>query len=88
MVGDTDVICRTGASLDLGKERTTRRLHVRDLTLQGRHLSMMFRNPTVDRLNLRFQIVDLADKIGRRSTDFCSHHALHVGRYLSSSQVR
>ena len=33
MVSDTDVLCRTGALLNLGEEGTTRRLHLRDLTL-------------------------------------------------------
>ncbi|GEO19022.1 hypothetical protein MAE02_67180 [Microvirga aerophila] len=64
MVSDTDIIRRTGASLDLGEEGTTRRLHLRDLTLQGCHLSVMLRNPAMDRLYLRFQILDFAQKVG------------------------
>jgi hypothetical protein len=77
MVSDTDVHCRTGASLDFSEEGTTRCLHLCDLTLQGRHFSLMFRNPTMDRLDLRFQILDFVHKVGRGSTCSCSHLVLH-----------
>jgi hypothetical protein len=91
MVGDMDVLRRTGAPLDLGEEGTTRRLQLCDLTLQGRHLPLMLRNPTMDHLDLRFQVLDFTHKVGRGSTSSCSHLVLTnppFDRCLSSATGR
>ena len=62
-------------------------LHLCDLNLQGRQLSLMIRNPTVGRLDLGFQILDSTDKVGRRSTCSCSYLALQVESRLCNIRL-